>query len=171
MTALISCRGFSVDGCVIGSPNSLSNQSHQICSNNPVSQISHTCPTTNRLRTLEENVANNACVEQILHRHACPGDYDPAAVALLPDAQYRGRAIVRHLAGACDEEILRQHRVNGKDGSSPVQIMIWNVKENSGAYWLKQGFTVVGSQKCPKGVWNLLEEFTMWAMVRELSVI
>jgi hypothetical protein len=49
--------------------------------------------------------------------------------------------------------------------------MIRITKEDSGAYWLKQGFTVVGSQRCPKGHWDSLEEFTMWAMVRELSTI
>ncbi|KAJ5382370.1 hypothetical protein N7517_000281 [Penicillium concentricum] len=118
-----------------------------------------------------EDTSNNGCVDQILHRRACPGDYELAVVALPPDPQYRGKGIAGHLVKACEEEILRRHQANGKDVSSPVRIMIRVTKEDTGAYWLKQGFTVVGSQLCPKGFWNSLEEFTMWAMMRELSTI
>ncbi|KAJ5493801.1 hypothetical protein N7463_009888 [Penicillium fimorum] len=119
----------------------------------------------------DEDTANNGCVDQMLHRRACPGDYELAVVALPPTPQYRGKGIAGHLVKACEEEILRRNRVNGELVPSPVRIMIRVAKEDTGSYWLKQGFTVVGSQRCPKGFWNSLEEFTMWAMVRELSTI
>lgn len=113
--------------------------------------------------------AINGGIDQTLHQHACPGDYELAVVALLPDPRYRGKGIAGHLARACEHELLRQHGVDGKDGSAPVRIMIRATKEDIGAYWLKQGFTVVGSRRCPKGHWDSLEEFTIWAMMRELS--
>ncbi|KAJ5480281.1 hypothetical protein N7530_005790 [Penicillium desertorum] len=116
-----------------------------------------------------EDTANNG--DHMLGRHACSGDYELAVVALPPDPKYRGRGIAGHLVKACEEEILRRHQINGKDLSSPLRIMIRVAKEDTGAYWLKQGFTVVGSQKCPAGFWGSLEEFTMWAMMRELSAV
>ncbi|CAG8136067.1 unnamed protein product [Penicillium nalgiovense] len=118
-----------------------------------------------------EDAANNGSVDQMLGRHVCPGDYELAVVALPPDPKYRGRGIAGHLVKACEEEILRRHQLNGKDLSSPLRIMIRVAKEDTGSYWLKQGFTVVGSQKCPAGFWGSLEEFTMWAMMRELSTV
>ena len=117
-----------------------------------------------------EESANTRCVDQMLHRQACPGDYELAVVALVPGSQYRGRGIAGRLVRVCEEEVLRRHRVNGKDLSSPIRIMTRVNKEDTGGYWLKQGFTVVGSQRRPKGFWDSLEEFTIWAMVRELSI-
>ncbi|KAJ6181044.1 Acyl-CoA N-acyltransferase [Penicillium mononematosum] len=115
-----------------------------------------------------EDAANNGSVDQMLHRHAhaCPGKLRASCYP-----KYRGRGIAGHLVTACEEQILRRHQANGKDLSSPLRIMIRVAKEDTGAYWLKQGFTVVGSQKCPAGFWGSLEEFTMWAMMRELSTV
>jgi hypothetical protein len=116
-----------------------------------------------------EDEANQE-TDHVLKQHACPGDYEIAVVALPPDPRYRGRGLAGHLVRACEEEILRRHRVEGRDLSSPLRMMILVAKEDTGAYWLKQGFTVVGNKKCAIGVWSALEEFNMWAMIRELSV-
>lgn len=94
----------------------------------------------------------------------CPGDYELAVVAVPPDPQYRGKGIATHLVKVCDEEILRRQKVK-----SPVRVMIRTAKENAGTYWLKQGFTTVASRRCPIGFWGAVEEFTMWAMSKELS--
>ncbi|GLI71964.1 hypothetical protein PoHVEF18_000131 [Penicillium ochrochloron] len=109
----------------------------------------------------------NSEMEQILQHYACPGDYELAVVALPPDPRFRGKGIAGRLVKACEEEILRRRR-HEADGERPVRIMIRVSKENAGDYWLKQGFKTVGSRKCPKGFWDSLEEFTMWAMIREL---
>jgi GNAT superfamily N-acetyltransferase len=109
----------------------------------------------------------NSEMEQILQHYACPGDYELAVVALPPDPRFRGKGIAGRLVKACEEEILRRRRVEA-NGERPVRIMIRVSKENAGDYWLKQGFKTVGSRKCPKGFWDSLEEFTMWAMIREL---
>ncbi|KAJ5687309.1 Acyl-CoA N-acyltransferase [Penicillium majusculum] len=77
----------------------------------------------------------------------------------------QGAFLIFDLVKACEEEVLRRHRVKTTDVSSPVWIMIRVTKEDSGTYWLKQWFTVVGSQGFPKN-WDSLEEFAMWAMVR-----
>ncbi|KAJ5301296.1 hypothetical protein PENANT_c023G00115 [Penicillium antarcticum] len=114
-----------------------------------------------------EDEANQE-MDRMLAQHACPGDYEIAVVALPPDSRYRGRGIAGHLVRACEEEVLRRHRVENRDPSSPVRMMILVAKEDTGAYWLKQGFKVLGSRKCAVGVWSALEEFTMWAMIREL---
>lgn len=108
-------------------------------------------------------------VEQIFQTHACPGDYELAVVAIPPDSRFRGKGIAGRLVKVCEDELLRRRDEDGK-GNVPARIMIRVAKENAGEYWLKQGFTVVGSQKCPKGFWDAAEEFTMWAMVRELSL-
>lgn len=115
-------------------------------------------PTTEKL---------NSEMEQTLQHYACPGDYELAVVALPPDPRFRGKGIAGRLVKACEEEILRRRR-DGADGERPVRIMIRVSKENAGDYWLKQGFRTVGSRRCPKGFWDSLEEFTMWAMIREL---
>lgn len=109
----------------------------------------------------------NSETEPIVQDYACPGDYELAVVALPPDPRYRGKGIAGRLVKACEVEILRLrgHKV---DRERPVRIMIRVSKENAGDYWLKQGFKTVGSRKCPKGFWDSLEEFTMWAMIREL---
>lgn len=99
----------------------------------------------------------------------CPGDYELAVVALPPDPRYRGKGIAAHLVKMCDDEIIRRERIHGGAWSSPVRVMIRTTKENTGAYWLKQGFSAVGSRKCPKGFWGAAEEFTLWAMSKELS--
>ncbi|KAJ5391826.1 hypothetical protein N7509_007316 [Penicillium cosmopolitanum] len=115
-----------------------------------------------------EEVVNDK-VDQIFQKHACPGDYELAVVAIPPDARFRGKGMAGRLVNVCEDELLRRRSESGK-GSVPARIMIRVAKENSGDYWLKQGFKVVGSQKCPKGFWDAAEEFTMWAMVRELSL-
>ncbi|KAJ5771394.1 uncharacterized protein N7511_003445 [Penicillium nucicola] len=117
---------------------------------------------------LEENEASQA-MDHVLERYACSGDYEIAVVALPPDSRYRGRGIAGQLVRTCEEEVLRRHRVEDQDASSPVRMMILVAKEDTGAYWIKQGFTVVGSRRCDIGVWSALEEFTMWAMLRELA--
>lgn len=116
--------------------------------------------------SLEEKV--NDRVDRIFEKHVCPGDYELAVVAIPPDPRFRGKGIAGRLVKSCEDELLRRRRESGKE-TSAARIMIRVAKENSGNYWLKQGFTVVGSQKCPKGFWDSAEEFTMWAMVRELS--
>jgi GNAT superfamily N-acetyltransferase len=115
-------------------------------------------PTTERL---------NSEMEQIVRDHACPGDYELAVVALPPDPRYRGKGIAGRLVKACEDEILRRRRQEA-DYERPVRVMIRVSKENAGDYWLKQGFKTVGSRRCPQGFWDSLEEFTMWAMIREL---
>lgn len=115
---------------------------------------------------VEEQV--NKQVDQILEKYACPGDYELAVVALLPDPRFRGKGIAGRLVKLCEEEVLRRRKLHG-DITSPVRIMIRVAKENAGDYWQKQGFTAVASQRCPKGFWDAAEEFTMWAMIRELS--
>ncbi|KAJ5167093.1 uncharacterized protein N7482_005874 [Penicillium canariense] len=109
--------------------------------------------------------------EQIRRKHACPGDYELAVVALPPDSRYRGKGIAGRLVKLCEEEIVRRRALEGDkgDGDRPVRIMIRVAKENAGNYWLKQGFQTVGSRRCPKGFWDAAEEFTMWAMLREIS--
>lgn len=109
----------------------------------------------------------NSKTEPFVQDHACPGDYELAVVALPPDPRYRGKGIAGRLVKACEDEILRL-RGHQPGRERPVRIMIRTPKENTGDYWLKQGFKTVGSRKCPKGFWDSLEEFTMWAMVREL---
>ncbi|OQE15491.1 hypothetical protein PENSTE_c028G01010 [Penicillium steckii] len=114
----------------------------------------------------EDNV--NQKLDQIFQKHACPGDYELAVVALPPGTRFRGKGLAGRLIQVCEEELLRRQSQSGKKGS-PARIMIRVAKENAGDYWLKQGFKVVGSQRCPKGFWDAAEEFTMWAMLRELS--
>ncbi|KAJ5450606.1 uncharacterized protein N7458_007055 [Penicillium daleae] len=109
----------------------------------------------------------NSEMEQIIRHHACPGDYELAVVALPPDPRYRGKGIAGRLVRACEDEVLRRRR-HEADRERPVKVMIRVSKENAGDYWLKQGFKTVGSRRCPKGFWDSLEEFTMWAMIREL---
>ncbi|CAL5871670.1 uncharacterized protein PFLUO_LOCUS5923 [Penicillium psychrofluorescens] len=108
-------------------------------------------------------------LNQILQKHVCLGDYELSTVALPPDPRIRGKGIAGHLVRLCEEEILRRQRASEKTSQSPVRIMIRTVKENNSAYWMKQGFTAVGSRTCPEGFWDAAEPFTMWAMIRELS--
>ncbi|CAI7642059.1 unnamed protein product [Penicillium pancosmium] len=107
-----------------------------------------------------EEVVNDK-VNQIFQKHACPGDYELAVVAIPPDARFRGKGMAGRLVKVCEDELLRRRSESGKE-SVPARIMIRVAKENSGDYWLKQGFEV--------GFWDAAEEFTMWAMVRELSL-
>ncbi|KAJ5224886.1 uncharacterized protein N7469_008389 [Penicillium citrinum] len=110
----------------------------------------------------------NEKVDRIFQKHACPGDYELAVVALPPGPRFRGKGLAGRLIQICEDELLRRHSQGLKKGL-PARIMIRVAKENAGEYWLKQGFKVVGSQRCPKGFWDAAEEFTMWAMLRELS--
>lgn len=119
----------------------------------------------NEPKLIEEKC--NGQVDHILGKDVCPGDYELAVVAIPPNPQYRGKGIASKLVKLCEEEVLRQHEGHGD--SSPIRIMIRVVKENAGDYWQRQGFTAIASQRCPKGFWDAAEEFTMWAMIRELS--
>lgn len=58
---------------------------------------------------LEDEV--NQDMDHVLEQHACLCDYELAVVALPPDLRYRGRGIAGHLVRACEEEVLRRHRV------------------------------------------------------------
>ncbi|KAJ5082391.1 hypothetical protein N7532_011434 [Penicillium argentinense] len=110
----------------------------------------------------------NDQVEEIFRGHACPGDYELTVVAIPPNPRFRGKGIAGRLIRVCEEELIRRRKLSGKD-DTPARIMIRVAKENSGEYWLKQGFVTVGSQRCPEGFWDSAEAFTMWAMIRELG--
>lgn len=111
----------------------------------------------------------NDDVGHMLQKHACPGDFELAVVALVPGPRFRGKGIAGRLVKVCEEEVSRRKNVAG-EVASPVRIMIRVAKKNAGDYWQKQGFTPVGSQTCPKGFWGAAEEFTMWAMIRLLPL-
>lgn len=99
----------------------------------------------------------------------CDGDYEIALVTVRPGEKYRKRGIADHLIGVCEQEILRRLSLKGESRSQPVRMMVKIVKENNGPYWLKKGFIPVAQKISPKGTWDSLTEFTMWAMFRGLS--
>ncbi|RMJ26789.1 hypothetical protein PHISP_02331 [Aspergillus sp. HF37] len=99
----------------------------------------------------------------------CDGDYEFALVTVRPGEKYRKRGIADHLTGVCEQEILRRLSLKGESRNQPIRMMVKIVKENNAPYWSRKGFTPVAQKTSPKGTWDSLTEFTMWAMVRELS--
>jgi hypothetical protein len=110
---------------------------------------------------VEEKV--NDKIDQALSENALPGDYELALVALPPGPRFRGKGIAGRLVKVCEGEVLRR-RGTAEDGKS-TGIMIRVVKENTGEYWMKQGFTPVGQQPGPE-TWEASMPFTMLAMVK-----
>lgn len=102
-------------------------------------------------------------------RDPCDGDFEIALVTIRPGAHFRKRGIADHLVRVCERELVRRLVVSG-DARRSVRLMIKIVKELTGSYWVKKGFTTVGQRTAPKGTWKSFEEFTMWAMTRELAV-
>ncbi|KAJ5676816.1 uncharacterized protein N7477_002449 [Penicillium maclennaniae] len=108
----------------------------------------------------------NDKIDETLNEIALPGDYELALVALPPGPRFRGKGIARKLVKVCEEEVLRRRKATGNSGSAVIMIRV--VQENSGSYWLKQGFIPVGKQPGPEA-WEASMPFTMWAMVKYLQ--
>lgn len=101
----------------------------------------------------------------------CNGDFEIALVTILPGVNFRKRGIADHLIRICEEELVRRLDLMGdKRERRPLRLMVKIVKEINAQYWLKKGFTTVGQKLAPKGTWDSFEEFTMWAMERDLVV-
>lgn len=99
----------------------------------------------------------------------CDGNYEIALLTVLPGEKYRKRGIADRLVRVCEQEALRRLPLQGENSRKPVRAMIKVVSELNGPYWLKKGFTLVGQKTCPKGTWDSVREFTLWAMFRESS--
>lgn len=99
----------------------------------------------------------------------CNGDYEIALVTIKPGANYRKRGIAESLIMACERELVRRLTLQA-DNRRSIKIMVKIVKEINGPYWLKKGFMTVGQKLSPKGTWGSFQEFTMWAMMRELPI-
>ncbi|KAJ5291228.1 hypothetical protein N7478_000479 [Penicillium angulare] len=100
------------------------------------------------------------------------GEYELSVVTLLP-GKHRGKGLAGLLVKNCYEELLRRERakVGNNLNRRAVPVMIRTSRENNGAYWLKQGFVPVGGRLCPRGFWDAADEFTMWAMRREVLLL
>ncbi|RJE25038.1 hypothetical protein PHISCL_02631 [Aspergillus sclerotialis] len=113
----------------------------------------------------------NGCgkAEMTREQDPCDGDYEIALVTIKPGANYRKRGIAESLIKACERELVRRLTLQG-DKRRSIKLMVKIVKEVNGPYWLKKGFTTVGQKWSPKGTWGSFQEFTMWAMMRELPI-
>lgn len=119
-------------------------------------------PTTSTHEASELHGANS-------EQDPCDGDYELGLVAVKPGANYRKRGIADSLVKACERELVRRLTLQGSKRRS-IKIMIKTIREVSGPYWLKKGFKTVGVQRCPQGTWGSVEEFTLWALMRELAI-
>lgn len=99
----------------------------------------------------------------------CNGDFEIALVTILPGVNFRKRGIADHLIRVCEDELIRRLDLVG-DKRRSLRLMVKIVKEINAQYWLKKGFTTVGQKLAPIGTWDSFEEFTMWAMERDLVI-
>lgn len=107
--------------------------------------------------------------EDQIAQHPCIGDYELAVVAIRP-GRFRGTGLPGLLVKRCYDEVMSRERAGGRGLESPIKIMIRTSMETNGQYWLRQKFTPVGSRSCPIGFWGAVSEFTMWAMLYELTL-
>lgn len=98
------------------------------------------------------------------HNTVC-GEFELAAVGIVPDLRYRKRGIAEKLVRACEEEVLR------RTGLSELRITLKVVRQVAGDYWLNKGFRIIGEQYCPPLTWGSKTGFVLWAMERTSSAV